>query len=139
RKPGSSQSVDPLPSDLRVVAGLVRRNAAVTAVVAVALVLLVGVAIYAAFLRPRPAAVAASSAPAYEIRQLTTTGNAVAPAISPDGKFVAYVRSSTSQVGIGNGLWVRQISTASDVVVVPPAAGSFTGTPTITPDSAYVD
>ena len=142
RKPGSSQSVDPLPSDLRVVAGLVKRNAAVTAVVAVALVLLVGAAIYAAFLRSRPAPVAASSAPAYEIRQLTTTGNAVAPAISPDGKYVAYSRSSPSwspSRAVGNGLWVRQIATASNVALVPPEPNGFVTAPTITPDSAYVD
>ncbi|HTO25644.1 MAG TPA: protein kinase, partial [Gaiellaceae bacterium] len=141
RKPGSSQSVDPLPSDLRVVAGLVKRNATLTAVVAVVLVLLVGAAIYAAFLRPRPVAVAASSAPAYEIRQLTTTGNAVAPAISPDGKYVAYSRSSPSPNfrGLGNGLWVRQVATASNVAVVPPEPNGFVTAPTITPDSAYVD
>ena len=140
RKPGSSESVDALPSDMQVVVGVVKRNAAATVVLGVALALLVGAAIYLAFLRQRPAALAASTRPAYEIAELTTTGNAVAPAISPDGKYVAYSRSSPiSSGGIGNGLWVRQISTASNVAVVPPQPDVYITAPTITPDSGYVD
>jgi Tol biopolymer transport system component len=140
RKPGSSQSVDPLPSDMQVVVGVVKRNAVVTTVLAAAIVLLVGAALYAMLLRPRPPAVGAGAGPAYEITQLTTAGNAIAPAISPDGRYVAYSRSSQLGIaGVGSGIWVRQVSSTASVAIVPPDPNAIVTGPTVTPDSAYVD
>jgi eukaryotic-like serine/threonine-protein kinase len=63
-----------------------------------------------------------------EITQLTTIGEADWPAISPDGRYVAYVRH---EFGSGSGehskdsLWVRQVGTGSDVQIAPPADGQY--------------
>ena len=53
------------------------------------------------------------------IQPQTFTGNARLGVISPDGKFVAYVRSDEQS------LWVRQTSTGNDVRIVP--NGSWNG------------
>lgn len=53
-------------------------------------------------------------------------------AISPDGKFVAYARA-------GAGLWIRQISSDSDVQILPFVAGRTYLSLTITPDGNFVD
>ena len=50
-----------------------------------------------------------------QIVQLTSTGNALTPAISADGRYVAYVQ----QNGNDYSLWIRQTGTASDVQIVP--------------------
>ncbi|HXG57052.1 MAG TPA: protein kinase [Vicinamibacterales bacterium] len=50
------------------------------------------------------------------IRPLTSSGQAFdAPAISPDGKYVAYVMRGQG----GFSLWMRQVATGSDVRIVP--------------------
>ncbi|HJR61156.1 MAG TPA: protein kinase [Vicinamibacterales bacterium] len=50
-----------------------------------------------------------------QIRPLTSSGRAFrAPAISPDGKYVAYVTR-----GEGYSVWLRQLATGSDVRIVP--------------------
>ena len=67
------------------------------------------------------------------IRPLTFTGNATLGAISPDGKFVAYVRSDEQS------LWVRQTLTGNDVRIVPNEAGTDFLFLAVTPDSSYVD
>jgi Tol biopolymer transport system component len=68
------------------------------------------------------------------VTRLTTSGNVRHAAISPDGKYVAYA----SQEGIGQSLWVRQVSTGSTVQIVPPSASLFDGI-TFSPDGNYVD
>ena len=67
------------------------------------------------------------------IQPLTFTGNATLGAISPDGKFVAYVRADEQS------LWVRQTSTGNDVRIVPNEAGTDFLSLTVTPNSSYVD
>src|SRR5262249_62273670 len=67
--------------------------------------------------------------------QLTTSGNAVMPAISPDGKYVAYVQ----QDGDTHSLWVRQVATASNVKIVEHEPGVVLLGPTVTPDGNFVD
>ncbi len=55
-----------------------------------------------------------------EITRLTTNGKVTIAAISPDGRYVAYVTDE----GVVHGretLWVRQVGTGSDVQIVPPA------------------
>lgn len=70
-----------------------------------------------------------------EITPLTFAGNARDGALSPDGKFVAYVRLE----GASSSVWVRQLATQSDVQIVAPVAGrSFVGL-SVTPDGNYVD
>ncbi len=58
-----------------------------------------------------------------KIDRLTTTGKAVRPAISPDGKYLAYVVSKAGQ----QSLWLRQVAIDSNVQIVPPAPVDYRG------------
>ncbi|HUL82433.1 MAG TPA: hypothetical protein VL131_09825, partial [Gammaproteobacteria bacterium] len=143
RKATGSQSAVS-SSDVRVVAGVVKRHPGLVLGVAAALVLAIVGATYVALSglappsTPQPPAAGATSG-AYEIAQLTTTGNAVAPAISPDGKYVAYTQVQQTDTGPATSLWIRQIATASNAVVVPPQAAIATFGSTVTPDGTFVD
>ena len=70
-----------------------------------------------------------------QITQLTTSGNADRPAMSPDGKYVAYVQHD----GNNDSLWVRQTTTPSNVQIVPAEPGVALLGATVTPDGGYVD
>ena len=59
-----------------------------------------------------------------EITRLTTSGKVTDAAISPDGKYVAYVTDETGHGG-SETLWVRQVGTGSDVQIAPPAEGVY--------------
>lgn len=67
--------------------------------------------------------------------QLTSTGTAEAPAISPDGKYVAYIQHEGNEYSV----WMRQIDTASQRQIVPPDPGTVIRGATITPDGAFVE
>ena len=61
-----------------------------------------------------PGSGASATAPSLQdlqLTQLTTSGNADGPAISSDGKYVAYVQHDSN----GDSLWVRQTATSSNV------------------------
>jgi hypothetical protein len=113
-------------SDVQIVTSVVKRHPAVVAGAVLMLALMIGAGLYAA--RPRPAPSAASASP-------PSAPAAVAPAISPDGRWVHYVR----QDGDSSSIWVRQVATPRNVVVVPAEAGIQVSAPTITPDGRYVD
>jgi len=68
-----------------------------------------------------------------KIARLTSTGTAVEAAISPDGKYVAYVASDRS----GQSIWVRHVATSSNVQIAPAAAAQY-GAVTFSPDGNYV-
>jgi serine/threonine protein kinase/dipeptidyl aminopeptidase/acylaminoacyl peptidase len=69
-----------------------------------------------------------------QISKLTENGGAIAGAISPDGRYAAYVKRGDQQ-----SLWVKQIATGSEAQVVPPAAGWFLDRrPTFSPDGNYI-
>jgi serine/threonine protein kinase/Tol biopolymer transport system component len=70
-----------------------------------------------------------------QVAQLTTSGNAERPAISPDGKYVGYVQHDRN----GDSLWIRQTATSSNVQIVPPDSGSRLFGETVTPDGSFVD
>jgi eukaryotic-like serine/threonine-protein kinase len=70
---------------------------------------------------------------AMEISKLTQTGKAFGVAISPDGQYVVYVLRD----GEKQNLMVRQVSTGSDVSVIPPAVVSYYGL-TFSPDGQYI-
>lgn len=82
-----------------------------------------------------PSPEAPTAAAAFGIEQLTASGNAGAPAISPDGQFVAYVHTD----GTATSLRVRQVTTGSNTELVPPEPDVTVGFPTVTPDGGYVD
>jgi serine/threonine protein kinase/Tol biopolymer transport system component/tetratricopeptide (TPR) repeat protein len=56
--------------------------------------------------------------------KLTTSGNIALAAISPDSKYVAYVMQESAGK---QGLWVRQMSVANSIRIVPPAETSYRG------------
>jgi serine/threonine protein kinase len=69
----------------------------------------------------------------YQVSQLTSDGKALYSAISPDGKYVAYVNTEST----GKGLMVRQIATGSSVQIIPPEKPTVLN-PTFSPDSNYI-
>ena len=58
-----------------------------------------------------------------QLTRLTHTGKVWRAAISPDGKYVAYVTQETDK----QSLWVRQVATAANVQIVPPAEVLYWG------------
>jgi Tol biopolymer transport system component len=69
---------------------------------------------------------------------LTTSGNASAPAISPDGKYVAYAQLEGKDAGV----WIRQTTTPGNVQIVAPGpflGGTYRPAVTFTPEGSFVD
>jgi eukaryotic-like serine/threonine-protein kinase len=61
--------------------------------------------------------------PAPKLQRLTSSGRASQAVISPDGKYVAHVKSDAGQ----QSLWLRQVATTSDTQIVPPSTQNFIG------------
>ena len=68
-----------------------------------------------------------------KIARLTSTGKATDAAISPDGKYVVHVVDDGEQ----QSLWLRQVSTSSNVQINPPADVSYFGL-TFSPGGDYL-
>ena len=80
----------------------------------------------------------ASTLPARQeltIEQLTTSGRAQWPAISADGRYVAYIQAD----GADFSLWIRQTATGSNVSIVQAEPGVPILGATVTPDGNFVD
>ena len=58
-----------------------------------------------------------NSAAQYKMLRMTTSGSASNAAMSPDGKYVAYVASEAGQ----NSVWIRQVDSAGNVQIIPPS------------------
>jgi serine/threonine protein kinase len=128
----------PAPSsDSQVLAALVNRHRGIAALAAVVLLVVVAGVVYTTMQRvaeqePEPLT---TSLEDFEVVQLTTSGNAERPAISPDGRYVAYIQREANAAS----LWIRQTATASNVQIVPPEAGVDLLGATVTPDGSFVD
>ena len=70
---------------------------------------------------------------AAKLQRLTSSGKASDAAISPDGKYVARVKSDAGQ----QGLWLRQVATTSDTQIVPPSPQDYSGI-TFSKDGDYI-
>ena len=81
--------------------------------------------------RPAPAA----SAAALTMTPLTSTGTAMLPVLSPDGKYVVYVETALGE----SSVWVRQIASGGVTQIVPPTPGVGILGLTVTPDGGFVD
>jgi len=68
-----------------------------------------------------------------QISKLTDNGAALEGAISPDGRYAAYIKRGEQQ-----SLWMKQIATGSEAQVVAPGPGYFTHRPTFSPDGNYI-
>jgi Tol biopolymer transport system component len=67
------------------------------------------------------------------ISQVTSSGNADAVALSPDGRYVAYALKD----GVQESLWVRQVATGGNVQVLAPEQAHFVAL-SFTPDGNYI-
>ena len=67
------------------------------------------------------------------ISRVETRGESSDAAISPDGKYVAYVLRTEA----GEGIWNAQLESGSDVQVAPPEPGEHIGMK-FSPDGAYL-
>jgi serine/threonine protein kinase/Tol biopolymer transport system component len=76
---------------------------------------------------------APSGGAAMKIAQLTTSGHARKPAISPDGKYVVYEQDKDHQTS----LWLYQVATGTNVQIVAPIATGMTS-PAFSRDGNYV-
>jgi Tol biopolymer transport system component len=68
-----------------------------------------------------------------KLTRLTNTGRASIASVSPDGKYVVHA----SEEGERQSLWIRQVATASNVQIIPPAEVHYQGL-TFSPDGNYV-
>src|SRR5215213_7511782 len=68
-----------------------------------------------------------------EVTKLTTNGNALMGAISPDGKYVAYVTGESGK----ESLWLRQVDINSNAQLIAPREGRYLGV-AFSPDGNYV-
>jgi Tol biopolymer transport system component len=69
------------------------------------------------------------------VTQLTSSGNAFLPTVSPDGKYVVYLQIE----GDGTSLWLRQVAATNSVRLVAPDGPRSPRAPTIGPDATFVD
>jgi len=68
-----------------------------------------------------------------EVTKLTTNGNALMGAISPDGKYVAYVTGESGK----QSLWLRQVDINSNAQLIAPRDGLYLGV-AFSPDGSYI-
>jgi serine/threonine protein kinase/Tol biopolymer transport system component len=107
-------------SDSQIVAALAKRHKkGIAAAIVAACIIAVAVAysIYHFTRNPSPPA----SLQPMQLAQITHTGKVSAAAISPDGRYVAYV---TGDWG-AQSLWVEQVATNSDIQILPPSETNF--------------
>jgi serine/threonine protein kinase/Tol biopolymer transport system component len=97
---------------------------------AIAVVLLIAIAIGAYFWSNRRVAF---NLQGMKISQVTTTGNAGAAALSPDGRYIVYVLHD----GANESLWVQNLATGSNVQVLAPDQATFAAL-SFTPDGNSV-
>ena len=119
-------------SDAQIVAAIIKRHRVAFAAVAVMIAVVIAGALYGA--RWLGAGLDSSLHNA-QLVQLTTSGNAEQPAISLDGKYVAYIQ----RTGDDSSVWIRQTATTSNVQIVEPAPNAWSGGVTVTPDGNFVD
>ena len=67
------------------------------------------------------------------LARLTNSGDVIDATISPDGKWIVYVRSDRNV----QSLWIRQVSTANDKQIVAPSSVGYFGM-TFSPDGTEV-
>jgi eukaryotic-like serine/threonine-protein kinase len=121
------------PSDVNRGASL-RRHRVALAGLATLFALVIVAAIYAALSRWLEPAIDSSFQNA-QLLQLTTSGNAEQPAISPDGKYVAYVERSDTDYSI----WIRQTGSTGNVRIFASPPRAQPAGVTVSPDGNFVD
>jgi eukaryotic-like serine/threonine-protein kinase len=107
--------------------------------IAAALLVVAAVVALAIYMRPRTTTTSVTpsllSIANVQVSRLTTTGDAVKPAIAPDGNYLAYVRR---QKGL-DSLHVRQTATAATAEIVKAEPDVSLWGATVSPDGGFVD
>jgi serine/threonine protein kinase len=103
-------------------------GAAAVALVVIVVLAAAGVGVYS--LLHRPGTVPFQN---FTITQVTNSGKASAAAISPDGKYVLSVMDENGQ----ESLWLRNVPTASNTQIIPPAPTSYRSL-RFSPDGNYI-
>jgi eukaryotic-like serine/threonine-protein kinase len=70
-----------------------------------------------------------------QVSRLTSTGDAVRPALAPDGRYFAFIRRRNGQ----DSLHVRQVATPTTAEIVRPEPDVTLWGATVSPDSGFVD
>jgi Tol biopolymer transport system component len=91
------------------------------------------IAVYVFGFGAAPAAPERAPFQSVSLTRLTTTGTAGLAALSGDGRYAAYVVSGNRE----QSLWLRQVTTSSNVQVVPPGDARYDGV-SFSPDSSYI-
>jgi Tol biopolymer transport system component/DNA-binding winged helix-turn-helix (wHTH) protein len=114
------------------------RAAIVISVVAVLVVAALVYAIFRLVVRPQiETAPRVGSFQSMKVQRLPVTGTVVEAAISPDGKYLAYVASEPGSQNVG--IWIRQVAAASNIQrLVAPAEATFYGGLVFSPDSQHL-
>ena len=118
-------------SDSSAVVAAARRHkwgVLVGAVVALAILAAAGWGIYSFFARPK-----AAPFQNFTISQVTSSGDATAAAISPDGKYILTVKTDAGE----ESLWLRNVPTGSDTQVIAPTATQYSDL-AFSPDGNYI-
>lgn len=121
--PSLSDSVHALRKDHR------RERAWLAGMAAGVLLAVIGFLVYYNFLRNR----APVRFQSVQVEKLTAFGNVVDVALSPDGKYLAYVMEEAGK----QGLWVRQTAIANSTRIVPPTGATYRGV-TFSRDGNYI-
>ena len=100
---------------------------------AVAAVILAAVGYGVYKMRPRPETKTRVPFERIDVTKLTTNGNTTMAAISPDGKYVAYVTDESGK----QSLWMRQVAINSNAQMIPPREGRYQGV-AFAPDGNFV-
>lgn len=132
RAPSSTQTSTPAASASAVVSAQARKTKPALWLAAAAVVILGGSAAWW-WQSSTTRTVAPLDVTGMSVTRLTQNGNAVAVAISPDGRYVIYALRE----GEREGLWVRQVATQSDVQVLTAAEVRYQGL-SFSPDGNYV-
>jgi eukaryotic-like serine/threonine-protein kinase len=74
--------------------------------------------------------------PEMQMRRLTSNSKAFDAAISPDGRFIAYI-SGSGEVGAYHSLWIKQLTTNQETQLVPEAGFRYRGL-AFSPDGNYI-
>ena len=120
------------PSSASVLLGEARKHKVVTSIIFSLIVLALIFGLYALYTRLATPTVSINTQN-MTMNKLTNSGKATLSAISPDGRYAAYVQQDPD----GQSMWVRQLATGSSVQIIPPRAVFFDA-PSFTPDGNYI-
>jgi serine/threonine protein kinase/outer membrane protein assembly factor BamB len=99
----------------------IQRSQARRIAASVAVVILLAIAVIAVMRWRRERS--GSAAPSIVLQRLTARSNVIDARISPDGRFMAYALREE----LGQSIWLRQLATGQDIVLVPRTVASSWG------------